>query len=265
MAELPSRILVGVWKDKLTPSTAVALARSLRAKYAGERLPGLIGVAPPPVATMAVQEALRGGPVEVVYQDVHWLDPKSSFIGSTSVGMLRELGIRFSIVGHSERRRFFGDTDQAVCRKLAACLEAGITPILCLGDEDTDLDARRRTLTAQARASLGAGTGAAIDCARIAIAYEPVWAISTWRTDQPLPTGAEVEGMLAMVRDIVAAVTGQSVDRTPFLFGGSVGPKNVDDYFACRGVQGALVGGASLTLDSYDALVRAAKTAWADA
>lgn len=265
MADVPSRLLVGVWKDKLTPGKAVALAESLKAKYAGQRLPGLIGVAPPPLATMAVQAALRGGPVEVVYQDVHWPEPKSSFIGSTSVAMLSELGVRYSIVGHSERRRFFGDTDAAVCRKLAACCEAGITPIVCLGDEDTDLDARRRTLTAQARGSLGVGTSAPIDVARIAIAYEPVWAISTWRTDQPLPTGRDVEAMLDMVRAIVADVTGQSIAATPFLFGGSVGPKNVDDYFACRGVQGALVGGASLTLESYDALVRAATRAWADA
>jgi triosephosphate isomerase (TIM) len=263
VSSLFRKVVVGVWKDRLTTSESEILAEEL--KYRVGRLGTLAfmpAVAPAPIATLRIRDILSPSPVRVINQDVNWPAQRGSYIGTTSLDMLRDAGIGITMVGHSERRRFFGETDKDVSRKVAGCLENSITPILCVGDAETDLKARREVLSRQIRGSLSDDNGAHFDISKVIIAYEPVWAISTWRTDQPLPSGEEVAGMLDLVREITEQVTRQDLTKSLFLFGGSVNPKTAPEYFARPEVDGALVGGASLEIDSLASIFSAAATAW---
>ena len=247
----------------------------------------LAAVAPPPYAAHVVCEALRDSPVRVVYQDVHWPAQSGSYIGSTPISVLQELDVQATLVGHSERRRFFGETDIDINRKLAGLLDNRIHPILCVGDNVEDWAPRgeavglrafqqqeyprRAACVRRARRNEGVSSiegalrpkeGIEIDVERITIAYEPVWAISTWRSESPLPTGREVARMLELVREVTEEIMAAPIGRTAFLFGGSVGPSNADEYFSTRGVDGALVGGASLDAASMTIVFQAAADAW---
>lgn len=176
--------------------------------------------------------------------------------------MLKDIGIKMCMVGHSERRKVFGETNQDINRKLVALVEAGIYPILAFGDEEEDWTKRRAVLVTQLRGALGVGTDTPVDITKIALAYEPVWAISTWRTNAPLPTGKEVFDMLELVRDIVTTDCKLPIKGVPTLFGGSVAPNNADEYFAQPNCDGALVGGASLKVDSLLSIYNSAQKAW---
>jgi triosephosphate isomerase len=177
--------------------------------------------------------------------------------------MLKELGIAMCMVGHSERRRFFGETDEDIYKKLVACIASDVLPILAIGDAEESLDARRRVLREQLVRGLGLdGNSEPVDLGRLAIAYEPVWAISTWRSNRALPSGKEVSDMLQLVRETLDEESSLRASDVAVLFGGSVSPDNAEDYFAQEGVDGALVGGASLTVGSLSAIFRIARRAW---
>ena len=257
-----NKLVVGVWKDRLTVNESVALAQQLAMRGGRDRQDLTFGVAPAPLALVAVQPLLEQRGLAVVAQDVHWPAASGSYMGSTSLGMLQELSVRYCMIGHSERREFFGETDESIHQKIVGAINAGIVPILCVGDRTTDLVERKATLLTQILGALKGGTNGSIDISKIAIAYEPVWAISTWRGSMPLPSGADVQEMMKMLADLVSQVSGQSVASTPLLYGGSVAPKNADEYFSADGVDGALVGGASLTAESLDAVFAAAERAW---
>jgi triosephosphate isomerase (TIM) len=258
------KVVVGVWKDRLTTSQSVLLADELRKQTESLNASGLMpAVAPAPIATLRVQDVLEGSPIKIVNQDVHWPAEEGSYIGTTSIDMLLDAGIAFTMVGHSERRRFFGETDVDVSRKVAGCISSGITPILCVGDKELDLSVRKEVISRQLRGSLADAGGDFFDISDIVIAYEPIWAISTWRTSQPLPSGQEVVDMLDLVRELVESITSQDVERSLFLFGGSVNPKTAPEYFARSEVDGALVGGASLEADSLSSIFATAANMWA--
>jgi triosephosphate isomerase len=258
----PAKLVVGVWKDKLTTSASLAMARELKSNLEGGLLGYVPAVAPAPIAMLTVRDELRTSPIAVAAQDVNWPAAAGSYIGTTTVEMLLDAGIGYAMIGHSERRRFFGETDESVSLKIGACLEAGIVPIVCIGDDTTDLNERRRVLTEQIERGFLAPHRAYYDLRSVIIAYEPVWAISTWRSDQPLPSGQEVADMLGLVREISEKATGESIAGTPFLFGGSVNPTTAPEYFGREEVDGALVGGASLSEPSLTSIFRAAASAW---
>ena len=257
------KIVVGVWKDKLGLAESSAIARELGDLCSDLDVSGFVAaVAPAPYAAFQVNAILQDSPLDVVYQDVHWPAVTGSYMGSTPIRVLPEMGIRYSMVGHSERRRFFGEDDASIRRKLAGLVGNDLVPILCVGDDVEDWSERREILQTQIAGALRSPGLEPVDIRRIVIAYEPVWAISTWRSDRALPTGEEVAAMLNLVRDITREVTDSDVLGTRFLFGGSVGPANADEYFAVDGVDGALVGGASLKADSMAAVFRSASRAW---
>ncbi|MEX2047023.1 MAG: triose-phosphate isomerase [Chloroflexota bacterium] len=246
-----SRLVVGNWK--MNPSTiadAVALARAAVASVP----PGdvAVAVAPPVVALASVAEALRGSNISVYAQDVHWEDG-GAYTGQISASMLAGVAAG-TIVGHSEVRRDLGDDDVRVARKLARAIAAGLRVVLCVGESEAqhlagDAEAVVARQVAADVAPLRADRERAT---QLVIAYEPIWAIGTGHA----ATAAHASAAARVIRRSLEA-GGLSGDRTPVLYGGSVTAANAREFATAEGIDGALVGGASLKADEFGAIVRA--------
>jgi triosephosphate isomerase len=239
-------IVAGNWKLNLTIAEGTALAAALRdagAARAGRE----VVVAPVFTALAAVARALRESDIKVAGQDLHW-EEKGAFTGEVSATLLLDAGATAVIVGHSERRQLFGETDETVGRKTRAALRAGLLPIVCVGETlaEREAGAVEAVIGRQVRAAL-AGLGAE-QVAGLALAYEPVWAIGTGRTATP----AQANEVHAFVRGLVAADFGApAAARVRILYGGSVTPATVDELMREPDIDGVLVGGASLKADSF--------------
>ena len=249
-------IVAGNWKCHKTTAEAVELARQLRTSLDGVQDVEIV-VCPPFTALSATAAALRGSSIGLGAQDVFW-EPSGAFTGEIAVPMLVELGCRFCIVGHSERRQYFGDTDDSVNRKLRALLAAGLTPIVCIGEtlpqreQGETFDVLRRQLEGALK-DLAAPEGQ-----RLVIAYEPVWAIGTGRN----ATAAQAQEAQAFIRRWLEGVwTAQAAGQVRIQYGGSVNAANALELLQQADVDGALVGGASLKVDSFIAIVKAASEA----
>jgi triosephosphate isomerase (TIM) len=208
-------------------------------------------VAPPFTAIAAATDATHGSSVLVGAQDLHW-EPQGAFTGEISAGMLVEAGCRFVIVGHSERREHFGETDEIVARKLRAALDASLAPIVCVGETlgQREQEQTEEVLERQFHGAFGALT--ASEFSSILLAYEPVWAIGTGRTATP-ELAAEAHEFL---RGLAASRFGDAAAGSlRILYGGSVKPNNVRGLMAQEAIDGALVGGASLDAASFAAIV----------
>ncbi len=248
------RLVVGNWKmNPPTLEAALALARSVAAL---SRDGVAVGVAPPAIVMRAVAEAVRGSDVGVYGQDVHW-EERGAFTGQTSVAMLRGVAAG-AIVGHSEVRRDQGDDDERVAKKLVRALGAGLRAILCIGESEAQFEAGateavlRSQLTAPLRAA-AAMAGGGRSGARFVVAYEPVWAIGTGRP----ATGRHASAAAAVIRDAMRTHAGADRDAVPVLYGGSVSAASVGEFAAAEGIDGALVGGASLDPAEFGAIIRA--------
>jgi triosephosphate isomerase len=250
---VPGRVpvIAGNWKMYGTIAETRRLVSELRAAIGDSRRAVEIVVAPPFPSLAAARDALEGSPIELAAQNVHWED-KGAFTGEVSVPMLREVGCRSVIVGHSERRQMFGENDEDVNRRARAALSGGLRPLVCVGET---LAERTRELTLdvvgrQVRSALLEMTAA--DIQALCIAYEPVWAIGTGRTATP----DQAEEVHANIRAIVAELAGaETAERMRILYGGSVKPDNIDSLMAQANVDGALVGGASLDAKSFARIV----------
>jgi triosephosphate isomerase (TIM) len=246
-----ARLVVGNWKmNPPTIAGAVALARAVvSAVPAGDVG---IAVAPPVIALAAVADAVRGTHVLVYAQDVHWED-KGAYTGQIAASMLAGVAAG-TIVGHSEVRRDLGDDDTRVARKLARAIAAGLRVVLCVGESEAqhlagDAEAVVARQVAADVAPLRADRERA---AQLVIAYEPIWAIGTGRP----ATGAHATAAARVIRRTLEAA-GLPGDRTPILYGGSVTAAGVGEFAAADGIDGALVGGASLKAEEFGAIVRA--------
>jgi triosephosphate isomerase len=209
-------------------------------------------VAPPFTALETVARTTMGTPIGLAAQNLHW-EPKGAFTGETAAGMLREIGCTAVIVGHSERRQFFGETDDTVNRKVRAAIAAGLLPIVCVGEtlEQRQGNETTRLIERQLRAAFADLTPA--DVATCVVAYEPIWAIGTGHTATP----AQAQEVHALIRRVAAAVaTADVADRLRILYGGSVKADNIDGLMAEADVDGALVGGASLQAESFARIVK---------
>jgi triosephosphate isomerase len=206
-----------------------------------------IVVAPPFTAVHAVAEAARNSPVGVAGQDVHW-EREGAFTGAISAGMLREAGAEYVIIGHSERRRLFGDTDETVNRKLLAALGAKLTPIVCIGEtlEERERGETLAVLDREIKAGLDSLTGDQV--ASLVLAYEPVWAIGTGRNATPLEAGEAHAHIRNRLRQWFGA---PAADHCHVIYGGSVKPDNIHELLVHPDVDGALVGGASLDVRAF--------------
>ena len=233
--------LAANWKMFKTVHDAVVYAKEFRALV--KDLDDVeVVVAPPFTALHAVAEASRNTIVGVAGQDVYW-EKEGAFTGEISAGMLKEAGAEFAIVGHSERRRMFGDTDEVVNRKTLAALQGALCPIVCVGEtlEEREADRTLEVLDRQVKAGLDGLSAAQV--ADLVLAYEPVWAIGTGRNATPEQAGeahAHIRGRLKQWFGADAA------DKCHILYGGSVKPDNVAALAALPDIDGALVGGASL-------------------
>jgi triosephosphate isomerase len=208
-------------------------------------------VAPPFTAITAAVEAAQGSEIGIAAQNLYW-ELEGAFTGEISARMLVEAGCRAVIVGHSERRQYFGETDAWVQRKTKAALEAGLTPIVCVGEILAERDANRteEVLKRQFDGALAALTPA--EFSRILLAYEPVWAIGTGRTATPDMAAAAHRHL----RNLAAATfTVEQASALRILYGGSVKPENIKGLMAETEIDGALVGGASLDPKSFAAIV----------
>ena len=238
-----------------TPASAGRLARQIADATSVAGVTRVL--CPPYVCIQPVLEALAGTDVAVGAQDVHH-ETMGAFTGEVSVQMLREL-VTWVIVGHSERRRDFGESDELIARKLSKCAEYGLRPIWCVGEQLTDREAGREYDVVRKQVEIAAV--GAIDVPDLVIAYEPVWAIGTGRTAR----GTDAAAMAAMIREALA----QFIERpqsTPILYGGSVTSAAIDEFLAEPEIDGALVGGASLKVDEMAGIVaRAGLTAAARA
>ncbi|MDA2914388.1 triose-phosphate isomerase [Acidobacteriia bacterium AH_259_A11_L15] len=210
-----------------------------------------IVIAPPFTSLAAAAEAARGSNISLAAQDMHW-EKKGAFTGEVAPGMIRDAGCEYVIVGHSERRNFFYETDDSVSRKLAAALDAGLTPIVCVGEklEEREAGATELVLTRQFFGAFSALT--ASQFSRIILAYEPVWAIGTGRTATP-QMAADAHRLLRKLSDERFGT--EVAHNLRILYGGSVKPDNIKGLMAQTEIDGGLVGGASLDPDSFAAIV----------
>ena len=210
-----------------------------------------IVIAPPFTALADAVEAARGSAIAIAAQNMYWA-PEGAFTGEVSAPMLVETGCRAVIIAHSERRQFFGETNDTANRKVKAALAAGLVPILCVGETLAEREAgdTRVVLERQFRGSLAALTLA--EFSRIIVAYEPVWAIGTGRTATP-EIAAEAHGFLRQLA--AAAFAPESAAGLRILYGGSVKPDNIKGLMAQADIDGALVGGASLDAGLFASIV----------
>jgi len=243
--------MAGNWKMNKTPDEAAALAKALRRELA-DAGDVTVAICPPYVSIAAVRGELSGSDIALGAQDVHW-EPSGAYTGAVSAGMLAGAGCKYVIVGHSERRQHFGETDETVSRRLKAALGAGLKPIMCLGET---LEEREKGVTEDVvgrQFSLGTDGVGAADFAKVTMAYEPVWAIGTGRTATP----AQAQEVHAFLRGLIGEKYGRKIaDGIIIQYGGSVKPENVKDIMAQEDVDGALVGGASLQADVFAKIVK---------
>jgi triosephosphate isomerase len=229
-------LIAGNWKMYKTATETREFCLQLRDALGG--LDGVdVAVCPPFTGLAVAVEILADTEIAVAAQNVHW-EPEGAFTGEVSAGMLVDLGVYGAIVGHSERRRYFGETDESVGRRAAAALEAGLWVIACVGETEEERDRgetedvlRRQLVALESHDDL-------------VIAYEPVWAIGTGKTATP-ELAQDAHAFIKAILDV------------PVLYGGSVKPDNAADLLSQPDVDGALVGGASLEVDSFVAICRA--------
>lgn len=232
--------IAGNWKMFKTKAEAIAFAEEFRELYKDTDVQ--TAICAPFTNLEALKEAFAGTEIKVGAQNVHFAD-EGAFTGEISVSMLEEIGVDFCIVGHSERRQYFGEADETVNKKLKKLFEGPIRPILCVGEslEERDADKAFDVVGGQIKADLE-GIDAA-DVKKLVIAYEPIWAIGTGRTATP----DQAEEMCAFIRKTLIELYGEEVsDEVIIQYGGSVKPANATEIMNMDEIDGALVGGASL-------------------
>ena len=243
------KIVAGNWKMNMTPSQAVKLVEELKPLVVSDDVEVVYCV--PAIDIVPVVEALKGTNVAVGAENMYF-EEKGAYTGEIAPAMLVDAGVKYVILGHSERRDYFGETSEDVNKKVLKAFEHGITPIMCCGES---LEQREQGITMdwiRQQVKVGLQNVTADQAKTMVIAYEPIWAIGTGKS----ASQDDAQKMCKVVRDVVAADFGQEVaDKVRVQYGGSVKPENVAEYMACPDVDGALVGGASLEAESFLALL----------
>jgi triosephosphate isomerase len=245
-------IIAGNWKMYKTIDEALAYVDRFAPLVEGVDECEVV-IAPSFVALRAVAERAEGTTIGVAAQDVAAESGEGAYTGEVSAGMIADAKATLCIVGHSERRQYYGETDASVNRKIRAALDAGLRPIACVGETLSERDSEQAEAVVE-RQIRGAFEGlTASDLSRTITAYEPVWAIGTGRTATP----EIAQQMHRFIRGLVADVSGSEVgERMPILYGGSVKPENVAELMLQPDIDGGLVGGASLDPESFARIVR---------
>ncbi len=244
-------LIAGNWKMYKTAAEARDFVRQLKTMLTAQ-LRVEVAVCPPFTALHAAALELAGSRIALGAQNMHW-EEEGAYTGEVSPKMLKEAGCRYVILGHSERRQYFHETDQEINKKLKAALEWGLTPIVCVGEKLAEREAGNTIAVVNAQLE-GSLAGLATDeLTRLVIAYEPVWAIGTGRTAQP----EDAQQVNGFIRSVLTARGGAAAaGAVRILYGGSVKPDNIASLMAQPDVDGALVGGASLRPDVFAAIVK---------
>jgi triosephosphate isomerase len=248
------KMVAANWKMYTTPETAIELASGIKAVCsAGSQEPEVL-ICPPLTSLTQVVAELAGSPVLVGGQNMHWED-EGAYTGEVSGRMLLTAGCSHVILGHSERRQLFFETDLTVNAKLKQALAVGLVPVVCVGET---LEQRQAEQTEAVVSEQVLGAFADIEAeafARAIIAYEPVWAIGTGRTASP----DQAQAVHKLIRDKLTGKYGDLLEQTRILYGGSVKPDNAVELFAQPDIDGGLVGGASLKVSSFAEIIAAAR------
>jgi triosephosphate isomerase len=242
--------IAGNWKMFKTVHDAVIFTKELRS-LVKDVTDVVIVIAPPFTAIHAVAEAARNTNIGVSAQDLYW-EREGAFTGEVSAAMIKEAGAAYTIIGHSERRRLFSETDEAVNRKVLAAFQNGLTPIVCVGEtlEERETDQTMAVLDRQVKGGLDALTAEQV--AELVVAYEPVWAIGTGRN----ATSVQAEEAHGHIRKRLRQwFGGDAAEHCHVIYGGSAKPENIAELVAEPDVDGALVGGASLVVNGFAEIV----------
>ena len=244
--EMRTTVVAGNWKMNKTASETTALIEAIKKETEGTRVE--IVVCPPFTNLKDAAAACAGSHVKLGAQNVHW-EASGAYTGEVSAEMLTDLGVTHVIIGHSERRQYFGETDETVNTRVKAALAAGLVPIVCVGETLEERDASQMDKVVIRQVKLGL---ADVDVGKVIIAYEPVWAIGTGRTATP----AQAQEAHALIRRTLAEIAGGDIANSVRIqYGGSMKPDNAKELMSQPDIDGGLIGGAALKADSFAAIV----------
>jgi len=246
-------IIAGNWKMNKTINEAIELVNGLKRQVSDVEAVDIVAC-PVYTALSDVHEVLMDSNIKLGAQDVYWED-KGAFTGEVSAQMLKDVGCAYVIIGHSERRKCFGETNETVNKKLKAALGSGLLPIVCVGERLEEREAGKTFDVVKDHIDGSLAGLTPQDMEKVTIAYEPVWAIGTGKTATP----QQAEEVHKYIRELVAKnFDDNTATSTRIQYGGSVTPDNIKELIAEEDVDGALVGGASLKVDSFSAIVKGA-------
>ncbi len=247
------KIIAGNWKMNKTPSEAKALAEAIASKSADAKCD--VVICPTAICIPAAVEAVKGSSVAVGAQNVHFKE-SGAYTGELAANMLTEAGVKYVIIGHSERRQYFGETDETVNLRTKAALAAGLLPIVCVGESLTEREQGIMDDTVRRQTKIALLGVSAEDAKKVVIAYEPVWAIGTGKT----ATADQADEVCGIIRETVKGLYGSEVsDVIRIQYGGSMNAGNAAELLAKPNIDGGLIGGASLKPDDFAVIIGAAE------
>ncbi len=249
------KIIAGNWKMNKTGAEAATFARDLKVKTLNINKTEIV-VCPPFTAIDAVYSILKESRIRVGAQNVHW-EAAGAYTGEVSAVMIEAAGCKYVIIGHSERRQYFGETDETVNKKIKQTLTTSLSPIVCIGETLEQRQAGQTEAIVQQQIRIGLAGLSKEQMQRIVLAYEPVWAIGTGVTATP----QQAEQVHRFIRQLLAEMFDRSIaDGTVILYGGSVKPDNIQELLNEPDIDGGLIGGASLKVDSFVEMIKIAET-----
>ena len=250
------KIIAGNWKMNIKPSETAALVKAV-----AESTKDFAGVdivcCTPAIDIPAAVATAEGTQVEVGAENAHW-EASGAFTGEISTPMLIDAGAKYVIIGHSERRQYFGETDETVNKRTRAVIAAGLTAIVCVGETLEEREAGKLNEVIERQMNVGLKDVSAADCAKLVIAYEPVWAIGTGKTATP----DQAQEVHALIREILAKLVGaETAETVRIQYGGSMKPSNAAELLAKKDIDGGLIGGAALKAADFAGIIEAAAKA----
>lgn len=241
-------IIAGNWKMNKTIKEALEFAETVKGNTCPDKAEAVICA--PFTLLKDLKEATKGTDIKIGAQNMHF-EESGAFTGEVSPLMLKELDIDYVVIGHSERREYFNETNETVNKKVLKALEVGINPILCCGETLEERESDKTKDVVKVQVEEGLKNVAKEDLAKVVIAYEPIWAIGTGKT----ATAEQANDVIAYIREVVKGLYGELAEEVRIQYGGSVKPANVSEIMAQSDIDGALVGGASLKAEDYLALL----------
>lgn len=246
-------IIAGNWKMNKTITEAIELANGLMRNLIDTQGVDIV-LCPPYTSLSDVSEIINDSNIELGAQNIHW-EEKGAFTGEISSSMLKDVGAKFVIIGHSERRQYFSETNEGVNKKISAALNAGLTPIVCVGENLKERESGAAFDVIKDHIVNGLKNLNAEDALKLVIAYEPVWAIGTGKNATP----QQAQEVHAFIRKLLSDAYGaDAAENIRIQYGGSIKPANATDLMSQPDVDGGLIGGASLDIDSFTQIVKAA-------